>query len=103
VNFYDFYDKVNGPLYKDGTPPPVKYEFGNYLDLISNNPRMNGTEEDSTYELKPLDLDDMKRYAADDVVDAYAKIHNGKNPNRLGDPMTDSEFKKFTGRANHPL
>ncbi len=101
MNFYDLCNKMNGVPYQNGTPPPVKYEFANYLDAITNDPRVNGTE-DGSYELKPIDFDDMKRYAADDVADVYKKMHGDKSPLSLGKPMTDEELRKFTGMANHP-
>lgn len=91
-NFKDFFDRINGESYTD-IPPPVKYNFQNYTDSP-----VNGTES-GPWALTPLQDEDMASAAAEDVVDNYIKMHKGKNPLRLGDPMSDSEFKKFMGQG----
>lgn len=97
MNFYKLFNKLQGKPYSDSdSTPPTESELLNYTDTISNNSSFSGTE-DGGYELRPLTDDDMKRYATDDVVDAYYKLHKGKNPTKLGDPMSDDEFKKYHG------
>lgn len=93
-NFYKFWDKINGEMYKD-IEPPVKYEFAKYIDSITNG-SVNGTE-DGTYELRPLTVDDMARYSAEDTVEYYKK--HGKNSTKLGNQMTDDELKKHYGQT----
>jgi hypothetical protein len=92
-NFYAFWDKINGEMYKD-IPRPVKYDFANYMDIISNGSPLNGTE-DGTWQLTPISKEETGSYAAQDVLDWFAK--HGKNTTKLGPPMTDAEFKAFYG------
>lgn len=87
-SFYQFWDQINGKV----DLPPQKYRFQNYMDM-SNSP-LNGSEE-GTAKLSPLSDDDMKRYAASDVVDWYSKY--GKNLNKLGQELSDEEYRKFQG------
>lgn len=94
-SFAAFWDQVNGKLYQN-VPPPVKYNMANYLDSITSGP-FNGSEENSTYELKPIQWEDMASYARSDVEDWYAKY--GKDTTRLGPEMTDAEFKRFYGHT----
>lgn len=94
-SFCKFWDKVNGEMYKN-VPPPVKYNMKNYLDSITSSP-VNGTEDGSTSELKPLTMDDMASYARSDVEEWYAKY--GTNTTKLGPPMTDQEFKQHYGHT----
>lgn len=54
-----------------------------------------GNTEHSTSQLQPLTDEDMARYAADDVVDWY--LRHGKNTSKIGEPMTDEQFRKFHG------
>lgn len=92
VSFYDMWDRLNGKPYED-VPPPSQYKLADYD--ITTNP-INGTESGG-YELRPLDQSDMARYASDDVVNHYVQMHQGKNPTRLGEPMTDLQFRQFMG------
>ena len=85
-NFDQFFNKVNGEMYKD-VPPPVHYQLADY-----------GISP-SSYHLKPLTDEDMARYGAEDVANHYSDLHQGKNPTRIGDPMSDSDFKKFFGHT----
>lgn len=97
INTFDqFYDRINGEMYKD-VPPPVQYDLASYALQITSSPISN--VEGGGHELRPISDEDMGRYAADDVVDHYAKMHKGKNPNRLGKEMTDGQFKKFMGHT----
>ena len=96
MNFYQFYDKLQGDPSGD---PPTEYDLLNYTDTISQGSSFSGTE-DGNYELKPLTDDDMKQAAADDVIKAYAKLHKGKNPSRLGDPLDDEGMKKYHGMGS---
>jgi hypothetical protein len=91
-NFCQFWNAVNGEPYTDGVPPPVKYDIAD----LTTGP-INGTE-DGSYELRPITDEDTARYAAPDVIAAYVQMHD-KNPLRLGDPMSDDEFKKFYGHT----
>lgn len=87
-------DKLNGKPYTRGIPAPVNYDLANYSDEFSNC--------SNNAELIDVKDDEMKRYAADDVIDHYNKIHNGKNPLRLRDEqMTDQEMSKFFGQTNY--
>lgn len=94
--FDQFYDRINGELYKD-VPPPVPYNLASYALQITSSP-INNCKDGASHELRPLSDEDMGRYAADDVVDRYTKIHK-KNPLRLGKPMSDGQFKKFMGHT----
>lgn len=96
LSFQQMFDKVNGPMYKD-VPPPVSYNFLDYGKSVTQSP-ICGTE-DGSHELRPLEPEDMARYGANDVEDEYLKLHNGKDPLRLGDPLTDREFKNFLGHT----
>ncbi len=87
MNFYQFYDLLNGKPYQN-VPPPVKYSFKGYMDAVSNGSPA-GNSEDADYNLKPLSFDDMARCAADDVP-----VHN---TTRLGDPMSDEELHAHYG------
>lgn len=87
-NFYDFCDRINGRPYTDGVPEPVAYNF-QPMDL-----KVGGAE------LTPLDAEDMARYAYEDVVDHMQKMQKaGFNPTKLGNLMTDLEFRKFMGQT----
>lgn len=89
MDFYQFYDKINGKIYED-IPPPTKYNFLDYLKDSSIN-----KEKDNNWQLKPLTQDDMKTTAVEDALDWYAK--HGKNTTRLGEPLDDEGFKKYMG------
>jgi hypothetical protein len=93
MNFCQFWNAINGEPYADGTPEPVQYNLKKMMDSPVND------MESGSYELRPLQPEDMMRYGADDVADHYAKLHNGKNPMLLGKEMTDDEFKKFYGHT----
>jgi hypothetical protein len=93
--FHQFWDKINGKMYQD-IPPPVKYDFAKYIDSITSGP-VNGTEENSSSELRTITMDDMARYAAVDVEDWFKK--HGKNLNKLGPQMTDAELKTHYGHT----
>lgn len=98
MSFYDLYNKING-----GEPSKfgVQYDLEDYTKQLTSSP-VNGTE-DGTWALTPLTQDDMSRYAADDVVDAYTKMHQGKNPLGLGDPLDDEGMKQYTGMPNESV
>jgi hypothetical protein len=91
-SFHAFWDQINGKMYEN-VPPPVKYDMGNYMDMTTSP--LNGSEEGSTWALRPLTRDDTASHAADDVLD-WQKKH-GRNTTKLGDPMSDAEFAKFHG------
>lgn len=98
MNFYQFWDKLNGKPYEDGVPAPVAYNFNDYLKGISNSTPANSGQS-STYELKPLQPEDMAQASADDVAANYLKLHQGKNPCGLGKQMTDDELRDFYGHT----
>lgn len=95
MNFYQFYNVLNGESYSDPRVPPKEYDFLDYAKMISNGSKIAGTEENN-WQLTPLEQDDMKTSAAEDVADAYVKIHK-KNPLSIGDPLSDEEFRKYQG------
>lgn len=95
-SFIDFCTQINGEMYKN-VPPPVAYDLEDFASTLTSSP-INGTETGS-HELIPLTDEDMARYGADDVSQHYAHMHNGQSPSRIGEPMTDSEFKKFMGHS----
>ena len=88
MNFYDFYNKIQGE--PDNTPEPDQYKLANYMDLISNS-----GEEYGGSELKPLTIDDMSQVSEKDRNDWLLKY--GKNTTKLGDPLDDEGMKKYTG------
>lgn len=75
--------------------------FNQLINLIDGDPYETiPNVSDGSWALKPLEDEDVGRYAADDVVDHMQKMKdNGFNPTRLGPPMTDDEFKKYTGQG----
>lgn len=87
MNFYQFWDKLNGKPYEDGVPQPVQYNLEDY-----------GSSSNS-YELKPLQPEDMSQASAEDVAAEYLRIHKGKNPCGLGKQMSDDDLKKFYGQT----
>lgn len=95
--FQQFFDRMNGKMYQT-VPPPVQYQFADYAQTLTHTP-INNCEGGGDYQLKPLSHEDMGRYAADDVVAHYSSMHKGKNPLRLGGPMSDDDFKKHMGHT----
>lgn len=95
-DFDSFFSQKHGPSL--AFPPPIQYSFVDYVDQVTSSP-INGTEEGSTYELKPIQDEDMARYAADDVVQHYTMMHQGKSPSRLGNAMSDEQLKKHMGHT----
>lgn len=94
-SFYQFWNQINGPMYRR-TPPPVRYDLADYQSQITSSP-VNNTEGGSTYELRPITWEDTASYAAQDVADWYAKY--GVNSTKLGKEMSDEKFKKFCGQT----
>jgi hypothetical protein len=94
-SFHQFWDKINGKMYKN-IPPPAKYNFANYTDGLTTSP-LNGCEGESSYTLRPISDEDMASYARDDVEEWYRKY--GTNTTKLGPEMTDAEFKRFYGHT----
>jgi len=84
LNFYQFWDKLNGKPYEDGVPPPVPY---NFVDMNYG----------SGAELTPLEPEDMASSARMEPEE-YKKFHKGK-PTGLGKQMTDDELNKFYGQG----
>lgn len=96
-NFCQFWNQINGEPYHN-VPPPVNYNLASYTQAITTSP-LNNVEGKSTYELRPITHEDMGSASAEDVVNNYRLMHGGKNPCRLGDPMSDEEFKRFYGQT----
>ena len=94
-SFHAMWDKINGPMYRKGRP--TDYDLGDYVKAVTKDP-VNNVEDGAGHELRPINYDDMGRYAADDVVDYYIQMHQGKNPLRLGDPMSDEELRRHYGQ-----
>lgn len=99
MNFYQFYDKLNGIPYEsdDESSPsqsPPKFQYMDYLKAISNGNSFSGVESGSNYELKPLDVEDMARASDEDVMN-FMKQRG--NTTRLGEPLDDEGMKKYTG------
>ncbi len=90
-SFYQFWDKVNGEMYKN-VPPPVQYNFQK-MDYAAGN-----SADSDNSQFKPITDDEIARYGGQDVMLGYISHHNGNNPLRLGKPMTDFEFPKFYGQ-----
>lgn len=89
MDFYQFYNLLHGEKPRDSG-----YELGDYVSQVTSN-KVNDASEDSTWQLKPLNDDDMKRYAAEDVEEWMQKY--GSNTTKLGAPMSDDELKKHMG------
>jgi len=90
LSFYDFYNKMHG-----GEPAkPAQYDMEDYTKQVTSSP-VNGAG--GGWELTPLEGDDFARAATDDVVDAYVKMHQGKNPCGMGEPLDDEGLAKYTG------
>jgi hypothetical protein len=89
MDFYKFFDKINGPAETDSG-----YDLANYEDLISNGKSFN-REKNSDYGLRPIQPEDIATTSAEDAAEWYAK--HGKNTTKLGNSMSDEEFQKFHG------
>lgn len=95
-NFCQFWNQINGEPYHN-VPPPVQYDMQDYGKAITSSPISN--VEGGNADLRPIEYEDMGRYAADDVVSHYAQKWKGKNPYSLGEPMSDGAFKKHMGQT----
>jgi len=84
------YDRLHGPARQ-----PLSYELDDYVSQITSSPV--NTAATGNWDLTPLEDEDMARYAHDDVVDAYKKMHQDKSPTALGEPLDDEGMKKYTG------
>lgn len=94
ISFHKFWDKINGKMYRRGGP--TRYDLADYASEITSNP-INNIEGGSDYNYRLMSWEDMGRYAADDVIDQYGKIHT-KNPLRLGEPMGDGDLRRHYGQ-----
>lgn len=97
MNFYQFWDKLNGKPYEDGVPQPAPYNLGDYESTITNSSNVNNAEK--SYGLTPLQPEDMAQASAEDVAAEYLRIHKGKNPCGIGKQMSDEDLKKFYGQG----
>lgn len=109
LNFYQMNLLVeeDRSIYTDPrVPPPAKYNLADYMSQISSHPdRICGVHEKGySHELRPLAQDDMYRYAAPDYEDVGQELVDydwapdyESNKTRLGAPLNDEEFKKYTG------
>lgn len=76
---------------KNEFPPPVEY------NLTQMDFKNIGTDN---VDLTPLTDDDMASYSREDVAKELERMKAmGYNPTKLGEPMTDGEFKKFFGHT----
>ena len=106
MNYFKLWDKLNMEEPYTRVPPPVKYKMQDYSKAISNKPdSVSGEHEKaSNYALRPIEDDDMMRYASkdDSWLDQYTGVRDmGDGPPMgrasLGQEMTDAEFKKWNG------
>ena len=98
MNFYQFYNKLNGTPYEKDIPAPVKYDLDDYASQITkgqvNNVDSIDGNQKGTWELTPLTADDFQRAGAEETADWYAK-HGKKR--LLGPPLDDEGMKKYRG------
>ena len=99
MNFYDFYDKINGKMYVDRrTPPPVHYDLDDYLAQITSEPDnvsgIDGKETAHVDTWKRITMDDMAQASDKDVNDFIKKRGN---TSCLGEPLDDEGMRRFTG------
>jgi len=96
----DLLDQNNGTKpYTDGVPNPTQYTFRNYMDDATTNRHgwCGDAHKPSNYDLKPLEPDDMARYAAispeqvQDYLAAYQTLQM-KFPDHNLTPITDFNF-----------
>jgi hypothetical protein len=75
--------------------------FNQLINLIDGDPYETiPTVPDNSWALTPLEDKDLATTSAADVVDNMRKMKtSGYNPTRLGPPMTDDEFAKYTGQT----
>jgi len=97
MNFYDFYDKLNGGLYRR-TPPPVKYDLEDYRDLITNKPESvvttDGRGAAHVEDWETIGDEEMGTTPEDAVIDF---MNQRGNTTKLGKPLDDEGMKRFTG------
>ncbi len=96
MNFYQMCDKMNGGKPYDrwaNEHKPILPNFLDYIKGITNSSKVM-TAESGNWNFKPLADEDIARYGAEDVID-HLKKH--KPTTRLGDPMTNEEYRKFMG------
>ena len=97
MDFFQFFDKINGKPYEDGTPAPAKYNFLDYAKQVTSN-HISNTEEGGGVDLfKPITDDDLKTTSSEDMNQWMRK--HGTNTTRMGDPLDDEGLKKYTGQT----
>jgi hypothetical protein len=91
MNFYDFWNRLNGEPYSDPrVPPPPDYKLGDYSKEITNSGNLAGVDnQPDNWGLTPLGDEDM--------VQPSTTQPPGAISTRLGKAMTDEEFKKHFG------
>lgn len=92
MNFYQFYNKLQGKPYEHGSAPN-QGNIGSYVDEITTKSKVN--DERGNWELTPLEDEDMRTASAEDVLAWQAK--HGRNTTRLGEPLDDEGLKRYTG------
>jgi hypothetical protein len=108
MNYFKLWDKLQMEEPYTRVEPPVKYQLQDYRSLISSKPNSVSGENEkaSNYALRPIEDEDMMRYASkdDSWLDQYSGVRDMgdglKAPMSrpfLGPEMTDAEFKKWTG------
>ena len=109
LNFYqmNLLLEEDRSIYTDPrVPPPPQYNLADYMSQITSHPdRICGVhEKEYSHALRPIEPDDMCRYAAPDYDSVpfqfapYGWAPEGNNT-RLGKPLSDEEWKKYTGIA----
>jgi hypothetical protein len=115
INYYQLYNtlQMNKP-YTKGCPPPLKYKFRDYRDLITNQPEnISGIHEKPfDYSLRPIEINGIAARDEESWADLYSRIYSFQDwetkqvlsagqpmpkPNNLGPEMTDAEFKNWCG------
>ena len=98
LNFNQFFNLLNGEPYTD-IPAPVSYNFQDYTNQITSSP-VNNREDSGGWQLRPLGFDDMAQASGEDVCKHLLHLRKqGHNPTRLGNPLSDEEFKNYTGQT----
>lgn len=93
MNFYQFYNKLQGKAYDNNVPAPL--EIQDYRSQITAGKKFNGVdsidgEQKSSWELTPLTDDDMATSSREDSLPT-------RNTTALGAPLDDEGMKRYTG------
>jgi hypothetical protein len=109
LNFYqmNLLIEEDRSIYTDPrVPPPAKYNLADYMSQITSTPdAICGVHEKGySHELRPLSQQDQMRYAAPDYGDQPEELKDWGwtpdyegNTTKLGAPLDDEGFKRYTG------